>query len=279
MKITAHTLVKNEEKYLWFAVNSVIDYVDEAMIWDTGSTDQTKLIISQLKKRYPDKIKAKFLGDVDINEFTSVRQLMLNETKSDWMFIVDGDEIWWDEKIKQTTDIMRANPDLEMVVNQYLNVIGDLYHYQDRSVSKYKIGNNIGTFTIRAMNIKNITGLNVSKPHGQQGFFDGKGTLVQDRMPQKWQVVDGDSYLHMTHMQRSSSLVEDRKVLKRNIKYKYELGNAFPLDYYYPEVFFRNYPDIIPSVWGKVSGEYLVKAVALTPIKRLRRMIPSKSGY
>lgn len=51
--ITVHTLVKNEERYLWFAVTSVIDYVDKMLLWDTGSTDRTIQLIKELKKRYP----------------------------------------------------------------------------------------------------------------------------------------------------------------------------------------------------------------------------------
>ncbi|KKR11163.1 MAG: Glycosyl transferase family 2 [Candidatus Woesebacteria bacterium GW2011_GWA1_39_21b] len=65
MKIWAHTLVRNEERYIWFSVMSVINYVDKILIWDTGSTDNTVSIIREIKKKYPEKIDFKKVGKVD----------------------------------------------------------------------------------------------------------------------------------------------------------------------------------------------------------------------
>ena len=48
-KIWAHTLVKNEERFIWFSVMSVIVNVDKVLIWDTGSTDDTVKIIQKIK--------------------------------------------------------------------------------------------------------------------------------------------------------------------------------------------------------------------------------------
>lgn len=36
--IWAHTIVKNEERFIWYSVMSVINHVDKILIWDTGST-------------------------------------------------------------------------------------------------------------------------------------------------------------------------------------------------------------------------------------------------
>ena len=106
MKIWAHTLVRNEERYLWFSVMSVIEHVDRILLWDTASTDKTIEIIKLIKKKYPEKIDFRQLGDVNPEKFTLFRQEMLNETKSDWFIIVDGDEVWWDEKIKETVELI-----------------------------------------------------------------------------------------------------------------------------------------------------------------------------
>ena len=59
MKIWGHTLVCHEERYLWYSVTSVIDYLDKILLWDTGSTDNTLKIIRDLQKTYPDKIDFK----------------------------------------------------------------------------------------------------------------------------------------------------------------------------------------------------------------------------
>ena len=48
MSVWVHTLVKNEERYIWYSVMSVIDYIDKILIWDTGSTDKTVDIIKEI---------------------------------------------------------------------------------------------------------------------------------------------------------------------------------------------------------------------------------------
>ena len=44
-RITVHTLVKNEERWIWYALKSVLPFVDQIIVWDTGSTDKTTAII------------------------------------------------------------------------------------------------------------------------------------------------------------------------------------------------------------------------------------------
>lgn len=277
-KICVHTLCKNEEKYLWYAVESVVRHVDEIMIWDTGSTDKTPHIMKELKKEYPKKISLKFLGEVDPTEFTQTRNKMLDETNANWIILVDADEVWWDEKIQETIKTIRSKGgNLETIINTYTNVIGDIFHYQDPHASYYKIDDSIGPITIRAMNTK-IPGLKSGKPHGQQGFFDVENNLIQTRNKNKRIHIGGVSYLHFTHLQRSSL---DNRVMKRSFKYKYEIGNEFPLDYYYPESFFRPRPECVESVWQTMPREFVFRALVQTPVKKMRRKLFSqrKSGY
>ena len=78
MKIWGHTLVRNEERYLWYSVTSVIDYLDKLLLWDTGSADNTLKIIKELQKKYTDKILFREVGSVDKDNFTKIRQQMLD---------------------------------------------------------------------------------------------------------------------------------------------------------------------------------------------------------
>jgi len=36
--ITAHMIVKNEEQWVWYALQSILPYVDKVIVYDTGST-------------------------------------------------------------------------------------------------------------------------------------------------------------------------------------------------------------------------------------------------
>jgi glycosyltransferase involved in cell wall biosynthesis len=280
MKVWAHTLVKNEERYVWYAVMSVIDWVDKILIWDTGSTDKTVEIIKEIKKVYPDKVDFKEVGEVDPQKFTKVRQEMLDVTNSDWLILVDGDEVWWEDSIKAVISTVRTEGEtLETIITVPYNIVGDIYHYQEEAAGRYEIDGRRGHFSFRAINRK-IPGLHLKKPHGAQGFFDRNGILIQER-PKKFRKFLDAPFMHFTHMVRSSSREKDLKVPKRDIKLKYELGIPFPLDFYYPEVFFRSRPAIVPSPWRKIRKDYFLRAFMETPIRRLkRRMVKSdKIGY
>jgi glycosyltransferase involved in cell wall biosynthesis len=279
MSIWVHTLFKNEERYLWYSVMSVIDYVDKVLLWDTGSTDNSLEIAKEIKERFPKRVEFKTFGEVDVDEFTKVRQEMLDETKSDWVWIVDADEVWWEDSIKELVSLIeKKGNNLDSIVTPIINVVGDIYHRQEEKAGLYSIDGKKGHMSIRAMNM-NIPGLHLEKPHGTQGFFDGKGVLIQDRSSKKRAHMNG-AYLHFTHMIRSISKNEDKKVPKRSKKYKYELGRQFPKDYYYPEVFFREIPSFIESPWEKFSTYYYLRALVETPLRKVKRRVTSgKVGY
>ncbi|KKR11740.1 MAG: Glycosyl transferase family 2 [Candidatus Woesebacteria bacterium GW2011_GWA1_39_21] len=281
MQIWGHALVKNEDRYLWYAISSVIKFVDKVLLWDTGSSDDTLKIVESLKQRYPSKIKFREIGEVNPEQFTVVRQKMLEESACDWVVIVDGDEVWWEDKIKETTDLIHTRGQgLDSLVSQYYNVIGDIYHFQDELAGRYNIDGKVGNFNIRAFNRK-IKGLKFKKPHGQQGLFDFADRLLQEREQSKRFWVMGYSYLHFTNMPRSRARSSDLAVPKRAFKLKYELGNSFPLDFYYPEVFFEDRPEYLKSVWTNMDLKYQARSFVETPFKKVKRQHFSseKSGY
>jgi len=279
MKIWAHTLVRNEERYLWYAVSSVVNYVDRVMIWDTGSEDNTVEIARELRKEYGRKIEVKQLGKVDINRFTRVRQQMLEETKSDWFFILDGDEVWWDDSIIGVIrEIGEKGGGLDSIVSGYYNVVGDIFHYQEEAAGRYSIDGETGHLTIRAMN-RHIKGLRFERPHGQQAIVDGRGKPIQE-MDSKRRVKLPGKYMHFTNVIRSN-VEMDALVPKRAKKLKHELGKSLPLDFYYPEVFFRPRPSVVESVWRKMDGEFYYKSAVATPLRKFKRRFFSsgKVGY
>jgi len=277
MKIWVNTLVRNEDRYLWFAVTSVIDWVEKVLLWDTGSTDNTLKIVKELQRKYIGKIEFEEIGKVDIEEFTNARQAMLAETKSDWVLILDGDEVWWEDSVRQATEIIQQKgKELESIVSSYYNLVGDIFHYQEEKAGMYEIDGRIGHLSIRFMN-RRIPGLHAERPHGRQGYFDENGTLIQERDSSKRLFIDKKAYLHFTHLVRSTGKDE---VIKRSFKYKYELGIEFPRDFYYPEVFFKPRPSFIPSPWQKMDKNFYLKSLFLTPLRKIkRRFYRSKSGY
>jgi hypothetical protein len=59
--------------------------------------------------------------------------------------------------------------------------------------------------------------------------------------------------------------------MQRSKKNKHEIGIPVPLDFYYPEVFFRPRPKIVPSVWETPSFNFKLKAFVETPLRKIYR--------
>lgn len=263
VKIWVNTIVQNEENFLWFAVISIAKFVDKILIWDSGSTDRTVEVIKELKSRLGTKLECKEVGKVDPMEFTKMRQKMLEQSKADWILILDGDEIWWEDSIKKVvSEINERRNEIEGIVVPMKVSVGDIYHLQDESAGKYNILGKTGHFSLKIFS-KSIPGLHVGWPYGKEGFFDGSGKLIQER--EKIVFVNAPIF-HVTHLKRSSQ--------KREYdKFKYELGNKVRKGFKFPEVLYKEYPKFIISPWMRISGMKLLKARMLTPLRKIKRAV------
>ncbi|EOX4846136.1 glycosyltransferase family 2 protein [Vibrio alginolyticus] len=77
-------IVKNEERHLKACLDTVRDWVDEIVILDSGSTDNTESIARQ----YTDK----FYSNLDWQGFGKQRQLAQTYIESDFVLWLDADE-------------------------------------------------------------------------------------------------------------------------------------------------------------------------------------------
>lgn len=273
-KIIVHCLIQNEENFIWYALNSVLPYVDKIMVWDTGSTDKTLKIVKSIKSP---KISFKSFKNISLQGFSNLRQQMLDESskKYDWLMILDGDEIWPNDSLSLTIKYLKTHPKIDSVVVRTRNLIGDIYHYLPESAGQYQFKNQKGHLALRFINLKRIPGLNVKHPYGQEGYFDQSGTPIQDRNPKKLAILD-HYYFHATHLPRSS---KDRETLKRAFKRKYELGEKNKTEDL-PSIFFSPRPSMVPEVTSPAPVKFWIIAALLTPLRRLKRsLIKSSSGY
>jgi len=278
-KIIVHCLVENEGRFIWYAINSVLPYVDKIMVWDMSSTDGTKEILRSIES---EKISFKQVGAATSpDDLTRVRQQMIKETPKDhtWLMILDGDEIWPESSIETVTNFARENPSYESIVVRTNNLVGDIYHRLPESAGRYNLSGHTGHLALRFMNLKQIGGLCVSRPHGTQGFFDSEDRLVQDRDAKKIKFLDLP-YHHATHLPRSLAKIGDLLVPKRKQKLKHEVGEKITREEI-PTVFFiRDHPSIVPDVTSPAPLSFWLKSFVLTPLRRLKRIIiKSPAGY
>ena len=84
MKISACYIVKNEAKNIEESINSLANQVDEILVADTGSTDDTVAIAQKLGAvvySYP------WQGD-----FAAAKNFIMSKATGDWLILLDADE-------------------------------------------------------------------------------------------------------------------------------------------------------------------------------------------
>lgn len=103
--LTINMMVKNEERYIERTLRSVLPYAQAGIIVDTGSTDRTVEKISKMLNSSEwnhIKFEVNPVSGDSINwngnhlsrELTIIRNNMLFRTETDWVWQVDGDEIY-----------------------------------------------------------------------------------------------------------------------------------------------------------------------------------------
>lgn len=84
MSISAVLVVKNEEKNLERALKS-LNFVDEIIVFDMHSSDQTKKIAQQFTNKV-------FSTPKDFGYADPARNLALSKAKGEWLLALDADE-------------------------------------------------------------------------------------------------------------------------------------------------------------------------------------------
>jgi len=257
MRIVGHCIVKNEERFVWYAINSVVNFLDELYVWDTGSSDKTCEIVKSIKNK---KIHFEEKGTCTPEELSDYRNEMIKKTNADWIFILDGDEIWHESAIKEIVDLINKKGDLiDLIVSPVKMLVGDIYHYQEEKAGKYEILEKKGHYNIRA--IRNFNGLKVEGIYPNEAYTNKYGEKIQN-LPEDKVFFAKNYYLHASHLKRS---------FESNNKFKYDQGISFALDYYYPEVFFRNGPKNINSVFLAQDLKYVIMSLVFSPIQFIKR--------
>ena len=85
MKINLVMIVKNEERYLERCLKKAVSLVDDIVIADTGSEDDTKEIARSMGAK---------VWDYRWNDdFADARNFALEHSDGDWNLVLDADEV------------------------------------------------------------------------------------------------------------------------------------------------------------------------------------------
>lgn len=266
--ITGHMVVKNEDRWIWFSIMSVIDFLDRLIIFDTGSIDHTNDIVEAIAAdlKYKNKIVYERLGSVSAEEFYKVRQRQIDLTKTDYFMVIDGDEIWYKNSLQELEYILNKKPML--VATRFINACGDIYHYRMDSRETYCICGEVGAITIRIYSMA-IPGISCGGTYGVEGYIDSTKKAVQNQ--RYLTVIQNGRYFHTSLLNRSSAPNGDFSIKYRRLKLQYDWDARFSNDFKFPEIF---YVDVLPQyVKSPFEQDYNIVRWIYHILRKMKRLI------
>ncbi|MBB5336836.1 glycosyltransferase family 2 protein [Pectinatus brassicae] len=101
MKISACTIVKNEEKNIQRWYDNAKQYADEIIVVDTGSTDKTLDILEKLPiQLYHYQWK---------DDFAAAKNFAIDKATGDWITFLDADEYFSEESLAKIRKVIEKN--------------------------------------------------------------------------------------------------------------------------------------------------------------------------
>lgn len=254
--LTAHMVVYNEEQWIWYAIQSILHFVDKILISDTGSDDKTLQILQTIDNQ---KITCLRHTKVSANELVSIRNQQIQQSRTDWFLLLDGDEVWPYESIKQLVSLLpNLSTEVVGIVVPALLPLGDPKHIQEEKAGGYDLLGKRGHFNIRAY--RRVSGYHWQGTYPLEAYVGSSGRSINDQNAKL--AFLNKPYWHLRHLVRSH---------KRSGKKKLEIGERATHEL--PEVFFLPRPDIVPSPWTKFSKRETILAHLLTPLRKIKRRL------
>lgn len=119
-------IVKNEERHLRRCLESLQGLMDEMIIVDTGSMDQT----IEIAKSYTDNVYQFDWGD----DFSAARNFALSKATKDYVYVADADEVLDEENRQRFHRLKQALlPEIDIVQMKYGNQMefNTVYNYDE----------------------------------------------------------------------------------------------------------------------------------------------------
>ncbi|MEK7166092.1 MAG: glycosyltransferase family A protein [Patescibacteria group bacterium] len=256
ISLTGHMIIRNEEQWVWYAIQSALRILDRLLIFDTGSTDDTVKIINSIKSP---KIIFEQKSPISVIDLVTLRNEQLKRTKTNWFLLLDGDEVWPQDTTEELSQIITAKKNIAAIAVKARVPVGDLMHYQPFSAGKYHILGKSGHFNVRVY--KKLDGYNWQGTYPLEAYQGPEGIPIQNQN-EKVLLLDHE-YWHLTHLRRSKFDNHGKTKLEIGIKKSVTL----------PQVFSLERPNIVPSPWVSFNFLQQTAAFILTPLRKLKRRL------
>lgn len=134
MKLSVLIITYNHEAYICQALDSVlmqeVDFEYEIVVGEDNSTDNTRIILLEYKKKYPDKIKL-ILHNINVGMHKNL-ELTFDACKGQYIAFLEGDDYWIaKDKLQKQLKVLESDSRLTECFHKVTTI------YQDKSKSPH----------------------------------------------------------------------------------------------------------------------------------------------
>lgn len=135
MKISVALCTYNGEKFLHQQIDSILNQtiqVDEIIICDDGSQDQTKKILFEYQKQFPEIFKI-YINEKNLRSVKNFEKA-ISLCTGDIIFLSDQDDSWAQNKVEIYLDYFKQNPNIDVICSN-----GFIIDENSNNLEKYTV--------------------------------------------------------------------------------------------------------------------------------------------
>ncbi|WP_281322430.1 glycosyltransferase family 2 protein [Flavobacterium aestivum] len=139
MKTSVAMCTYNGEKYIKAQLESILNQtinIDEIIICDDGSNDNTIELISKFQAENPNKISL-YSNPINLGSNKNFEKA-ISICSGDYIFLSDQDDIWKENKVEKIIEYFLANPSTEAVFTN-----GDLINDKNEKISTHTLWDSV----------------------------------------------------------------------------------------------------------------------------------------
>ncbi|EMC2742561.1 glycosyltransferase [Providencia rettgeri] len=128
--ISCVCITYNQENYIKDAVDGMLaqitDYRFEIIIHDDKSTDSTREILLEYKKKYPNLIKLVLQDENQYQKGKKITPLAIAEAIGEYIALCEGDDYWIDnEKLQKQINNLYQNSNINLIITPAISLYPD----------------------------------------------------------------------------------------------------------------------------------------------------------
>ncbi|HRE40825.1 MAG TPA: glycosyltransferase family 2 protein [Ignavibacteria bacterium] len=245
IKLSVIILTKNNESTIGNTLNSVFNWVDEVIILDSGSQDNTL----QIAEKFNCKIFYK-----EFNGFGEQKNYAVSLANNDWILILDSDEVITTELKNEIHNKLFASSSVGFLIPITLVFLGKIM----------KFGRENKMLHLRLFNRK-YGNYNSSKVHENVVLTGATESLKNHILHYSY----ANLYEYFEKFNRYTSLASEDLLIKGRTASSFEIILRFPIQFFQTYFIHRNFLNGYTGfIWSLCSAFYPV--IKLAKLKNLR---------